>query len=139
MSEEKRKVRYRGWIGVDLDGTLAEYHGFESLEHIGRPVPAMLSRVKTWLKEGQEVRIVTARVGPGLDQKDINNALRAITHWCFKHVGCQLPITCSKDYGMIELWDDRCIQVIPNTGLQVGSLSQTIPILNQELKNGMEE
>ena len=24
---------------------------------------------------------------------------------------------CFKDLGMIELWDDRCVQVIPNTGV----------------------
>src|SRR5262245_48902352 len=28
-----------GWIGVDLDGTLAEYHGWKGIEHIDRPVP----------------------------------------------------------------------------------------------------
>jgi hypothetical protein len=51
-----------GWIGVDLDGTLA-FHG-EWLGHtyIGKPVPLMLDRVKQWLSQGTEVRIVTARV-----------------------------------------------------------------------------
>lgn len=39
-----------GWIGVDLDGTLAEYHGWGNGE-IGDPVPAMLERVKKWLAE----------------------------------------------------------------------------------------
>ena len=39
-----------------------------------------------------------------------------IRKWCRKYVGCELPVTCKKDFGMIELWDDRCIQVIPNTG-----------------------
>ena len=33
-----------GWIGVDLDGTLAEYHGWNG-GAIGEPVPAMLARV----------------------------------------------------------------------------------------------
>lgn len=27
----------QGWIGVDLDGTLAEYHGWKGAEHIGQP------------------------------------------------------------------------------------------------------
>lgn len=52
-----------GWIGVDLDGTLAMYDGFKGPEHIGDPVPKMLERVKKWLAEGREVRIFTARVG----------------------------------------------------------------------------
>lgn len=55
-----RKVSM-GYIGVDLDGTLAEYHGWGD-DSIGAPVPKMLARVKKWLAEGQEVRIVTARV-----------------------------------------------------------------------------
>ena len=30
--------------------------------HVGEPIPLMLERVKKWLSEGIEVRIVTARV-----------------------------------------------------------------------------
>lgn len=26
------------WIGVDLDGTLAEYNNWISIEHIGKPI-----------------------------------------------------------------------------------------------------
>lgn len=54
-----------GWIGVDLDGTLAEYTGWKGVEHIGEPIT---------------------------------------------------PI-CTKDYSMIELWDDRAIRVQPNKGI----------------------
>ena len=31
-----------------------------------------------------------------------------------------LEITNAKDMDMIELWDDRCVQVIPNTGKPIG-------------------
>ena len=102
----------RGWIGVDLDGTLAEYHGWRGVEHIGPPVPAMLARVKRWLAEGRDVRIFTARVS-GAERQD---ALLAILEWCEEHIGRPLPVTCVKDYGMLELWDDRAVQVEPNTG-----------------------
>lgn len=51
-----------GWIGVDLDGTLAHYDGGVGVDHIGPPVPAMLTRVKQWLAEGRAVKIFTARV-----------------------------------------------------------------------------
>ena len=54
----------RGWIGVDLDGTLAEYNGWQGPANIGAPIPAMVERVKAWLEEGRDVRIFTARVGP---------------------------------------------------------------------------
>jgi len=50
-----------GWIGVDFDCTLAEYHGWNGGE-LGPPIPAMVERVKAWLAEGREVRIFTARV-----------------------------------------------------------------------------
>lgn len=100
-----------GWIGVDLDGTLAHYDGWISEHHIGAPVEAMVLRVKGWLESGREVRIVTARVAePRI------GLVAAIETWCVEHIGQALPVTNAKDYGMIELWDDRCVQVIPNTG-----------------------
>lgn len=100
-----------GWIGVDLDGTLAEYHGWQGIEHIGKPVPAMVERVKNWLAEGREVRIFTARVFTG----DLL-AIKAIEAWCQEHIGTVLKVTSVKDFGMIELWDDRAVRVVPNTG-----------------------
>lgn len=115
-----------GWIGVDFDGTLAMNEPGASLD-VGAPVPAMLARVKAWLAEGREVRIVTARVGMcGLvnnkgvsDDAALAVAQRAIIQaWCIQHVGVALPVTASKDFMMAELWDDRAVQVIPNTGLR---------------------
>lgn len=101
-----------GWYGVDLDGTLAHYDGWEGIESIGAPVPAMAERVKGWLAEGRDVRIVTARVAGAGTQE----ALWHIQKWCEQHFGVVLPVTCEKDFGMLELWDDRVVQVEPNTG-----------------------
>jgi hypothetical protein len=42
--------------------------------------------------------------------------INAIQDWTQKHLGQRLRVTCSKDIMMIELWDDRAIQVIANTG-----------------------
>lgn len=113
----------QGWIGVDLDGTLAEYHGWVSEEHIGPPVPAMVARVKRWIAKGKDVRIFTARVCPGIARcegtRSVYRIELVIKAWCLKHIGTELPITHEKDYGMIELWDDRCVQVEPNTGRRV--------------------
>jgi hypothetical protein len=105
-----------GWIGVDLDGTLARYDGWKGIEHIGEPIPAMLDRVKNWLAHGREVRIFTARVGPRPDPEEAANARRFITAWCIKHIGRPLVVTATKDMGMVELWDDRCVSVEANTG-----------------------
>lgn len=111
-----------GWIGVDLDGTLATYDGWVSDEHIGEPIPAMADRILRWLGEGYEVKIVTARVG----QPDTRpETYTAITEWLIKHLGVALPIVTGKDFQMIELWDDRCVQVVANTGQPVsGSTSR---------------
>jgi hypothetical protein len=109
----------RGWIGVDLDGTLAQYDGWKGAEHVGDPIPAMLDRVKTWLAEGREVRIFTARVSHDGSPRRIleaNLSRAKIVEWCSLHLGATIPVTNVKDYAMVELWDDRAVQVIPNTG-----------------------
>lgn len=106
-----------GWIGVDLDGTLAHYDGWKDGE-IGDPVAPMVERVKKWLDEGVTVKIFTARVafvdGIGADFAGMQREL--IEQWCEKHIGQRLDVTCKKDFAMIELWDDRCVQVVMNTG-----------------------
>ena len=101
----------QGWIGVDLDGTLAHYTGYGD-GTIGQPIPLMLARVRDWLVEGKKVKIFTARARSHED-------IIRIRVWCLNHLGEILEVTSTKDFLMIELWDDRCVQVIPNTGLRV--------------------
>lgn len=113
--------KHRGWIGVDLDGTLAVYDKFLGLHVIGHPIPLMVDRVKAWLKEGREVRIMTARVSQSIYRPRTEDVFRtqiAIEDWCELHIGQRLKVTCIKDFEMTELWDDRAVQVIPNTGLR---------------------
>lgn len=100
----------RGWIGVDLDGTLAHYGGWDDGK-IGAPIKLMVERVQKWITDGWEVRVFTARVA--VPQAGVHAAIEA---WCVEHIGIALPVTCQKDFAMVELWDDRCVQVIPNTG-----------------------
>jgi hypothetical protein len=109
-----------GWIGVDLDGTLAVYDHWRGPEHIGEPVPRMVERVKGWLEEGIEVRIFTARVssdGTPARVLEAMDAQAAIERWCVRHLGRKLPVTNVKDYAMVELWDDRAVAVLPNEGV----------------------
>ena len=114
------------WVGVDLDGCLAEYHG-DPLT-IGKPVPKMMRRVKRLLKAGKEVRIFTARVYYGPERsglasancKWVRNQRRLIRDWTIKHVGKELKATCIKDFLMEYLYDDRARQVVFNTGELVG-------------------
>lgn len=114
-----------GWIGVDLDGTLAHYNGWVNELHIGEPIYEMVIRVQAWLLQGKTVKIFTARVCPGAvnndgSPRDISAVVREIHNWCSKHIGQELEVTCVKDFGMIELWDDRRVQVVANTGRPVG-------------------
>ncbi len=123
------------WIGVDLDGILAHYDGWKGIEHIGEPVQPMVERVKSWLAQGRTVKIFTARVDGGevaiamgdengIAHRDVHAIRHHIERWCQKHIGQILPITNVKDYGMVELWDDRAVQVRMNTGEPVGYSSR---------------
>lgn len=115
----------KAWIGVDFDGTLAHYDGWKGEDHLGEPVPAMLERVKDWLARGKIIKIVTARVSAtgrkndvgGVDSEEFaDKQRRIIGDWCEKHLGQRLEVTASKDFLMLELWDDRAITVEFNTG-----------------------
>ena len=107
-----------GWIGVDLDGVLAEYHSWNN-GRIGKPVLKMVERVKAWLAKGKDVRVFTARVSNDPE----GHQLRLIQQWCRDNIGESLPVTCEKNFQMNELWDDRAVQVIPNTGERADGLS----------------
>ena len=111
------------WIGVDLDGTLAQWDGvWRGVEYIGEPIPATVNQIKVWLSEGKDVRIFTARVCPDGrdDEGELQKARAAIVRWCEKHLGVALQITYCKDRKMYELWDDRCVCVERNTGKILG-------------------
>jgi len=114
-----------GWIAVDLDGTLAEHYwphkGPYNPLVIGEPLAPMVKRVQQWLRDGYEVRVFTARVGPhgsapGYGAEHIYNVKLAIANWTQEHVGQVLPSTCTKDYEMICIYDDRAIRVKHNIG-----------------------
>lgn len=114
-----------GWIGVDLDGTLAQYGGSKTYtaDHIGEPIAPMVERVKEWLEKGIDVRIFTARVSHDGSPKRVKQALesmKAIHEWTLMVFGRELPVTCEKNYSMLELWDDRAVQVEMNTGKILG-------------------
>ena len=119
-------------IAVDLDGTLAFYEGWKGGE-IGPPVPIMVERVKKWLENGESVVIFTARVAvtPGLfsqeSQREANQEFAdaqvlLIKEWCKVHIGQELPVTAIKDFTITEFWDDRAVQVVPNTGQRVDEI-----------------
>ena len=128
------------WIGVGLDGTLAHDDGEIDLARIGQPVADMVARVRDWTARGHTVKVFTPRAA-----EDAGKAL--VEQWLRDHDLPEIEVTCEKDLHMIELWDSRSIQVIPNSGNPVGdsrveqpktapedeTLSQDKPSANAEL------
>lgn len=107
----------KGWIACDLDGTLAFYDEWRGISHIGHPIPAMLARVKEWVAAGKQVKIFTARVAEE-SQRDV--IIQIIHDWLEANSLPRLEVTNVKDFAMVELWDDRAVQVEMNTGNPVG-------------------
>lgn len=114
-----------GWIGFDLDGTLAVYNPGDGVDTIGAPVPAMVHRLQWYLQAGYDCRIVTARVavtgernpeGIADDQLFADRQREMIGAWCLDNVGSVLPVTATKDFRMIRLYDDRAVRIQRNLG-----------------------
>lgn len=129
LPPQESLLQQEGWIGVDLDGTLAEYASWQGITQIGRPVPLMLKRVRVWIAAGYQIKIMTARAG-------LPEGVDSVKSWLAKHGLPELEVTNQKDFDMIELWDDRAIQVVPNSGIPVLRMSQNsrpkAPLLPEE-------
>ena len=119
-------IKDKAWIGVDFDGTMAYHFGWTPWNELGRPIKAMVDRVQQWIAEGKDVRIFTARVGSDEDEEIClvtgqkftrNDMFKILYAWCQEHIGVVIPVTAKKDKFMVELWDDRAVQVVPNTGI----------------------
>lgn len=109
-----------GWVGFDFDGTLVTYNsGDASKGEIGQPVWPMVAKARALLTRGIEVRIVTARVS-GDNEEHVGRWRTRIEHWAIQHLGQMVKVTCSKDYSMMCLYDDRAIAVEHGTGRVLG-------------------
>ena len=110
VSGIERKVPAKpGWIGVDLDGTLAHADTLSGTSKIGPPVPEMMVLVRKLIREGYRIKLFTARA---CDTQQIGMILK----WLKDNGLPELEITNMKDFEMIRLYDDRAVQVITNTG-----------------------
>lgn len=105
------------WLAVDLDGTLAEYYGWVSEDHIGEPVVSIVAAINARRAAGWKVAIFTARVSG--DTEEAQRAEVAIWKWLdFYNIKVE-GITCTKHKHFTEFWDDRARQVIFNKGIIV--------------------
>jgi hypothetical protein len=107
-NEDKEEV-VEEWIGIDLDGTLAHYDIWRGIEHIGEPIKPMIKFVKDLVSQGKKIKIFTART----TNKD---TIPYIHKWLKANDLPEFEVTNKKDFGMIMLYDDRCVQVVTNSG-----------------------
>ena len=114
------------WVGFDLDGTLAKYHGWKGVEHIGAPVPAMVVLAYMLHKFGHKIKILTARVAPR-EGDDGSKARKYVQEWCKKYLGFAPEVTHLKDASMVALFDDRACAVEQNTGNILGGWPDFLP------------
>lgn len=98
-------------IAIDLDGTLAEYHGWKGDEHIGDPIPSMVEKLISAYAEGKEIWIFSARF-------DTPERIEIAEKWLTYHDLMDMVSGCTniKMRFFKEIWDDRAKQVIPNNG-----------------------
>ena len=137
------------WYGFDLDGTLAVYDGWKGIEHIGEPIRPMVELIKQMHDEGKVVKIMTARVAPKekpetkpnpyrtgnwcIQEPDVQTwalkgewtPLEFIQEWCYRVLGFVPEIVYQKDHLMLELYDDRVKQVVPNEGWLVEDIAMS--------------
>lgn len=110
LSSDANAPRSKGFIGVDLDGTLAHYKEGDCHNCVvGKPIEPMMQRVRRWLKQGKEIKIFTARAR---DPQQV----AVIKQWLREQNLPDLEITNIKEPAMIEFYDDRAVAVKKNTG-----------------------
>ena len=142
MNNDTHGVEGKGWYGFDLDGTLAKYDGWKGIDHIGEPVKPMVELIKRMHDEGKVVKIMTARIAPhkledgtvgesyitvpdGEKGATRNYAHQFINDWCHFNLGFIPEIVYQKDHLMLELYDDRVKQVVPNEGWLVEDIAMS--------------
>jgi len=103
-------------IALDLDGTLAHYNGWRGMDHIGDPIPAMVTKVREWIAAGDKITIFTARVS---DQAEAPDASHYITKWLLANDLPPFEITATKLKSFTLFVDDRAVGVIKNRGIFV--------------------
>lgn len=105
-----------GWVGIDLDGTLAAWGKSWDGWSIHEPIPKMVEKVKWLIENNIPWKIMTARVGS--EDNSWNQGQRQlIQYWCQEHLGGVPEVTATKDYHMVILWDDRAWNVVLDTGV----------------------
>lgn len=118
-TESTTKQLPEGWVGFDLDGTVAQYTEFKGWQHIGDPVPGMINFIKKLRASGIQCKIFTARCSAesrAIDGLTFEQVEKVIQDWTEKYIGERLPVTSEKGCSMICFFDDSAVQINKNTG-----------------------
>ena len=155
-----------GYIAVDFDGTMFTFpesddDAWLAWNVFGEPIWPMIDRIRAWLTAGIEVRVFTARIGlpvsvhvPGqpvefIDSKELlykcqttgtlysaHMMANAIQDHLEKHHLPRLKVQCYKDAHMIEFWDDRAVQVLPNQGVTLHQMGEDVAQRGRQFDSG---
>jgi hypothetical protein len=143
MATDNHKSKRAGWVGFDLDKTIAVDDGdWKGPHHIGEPIWPMIVLMKRLIAEGTEVRIFTARVSgkysmtPAV-RRQAESIERSIKVWALDVVGCDIVVTCVKDWDMLYFYDDKARQVVENKGVTVQQ-AIGVMILEKMSESGQE-
>lgn len=103
-------------VATDFDATLATYDGPAGGPlALGDPIEKHVDRVKGWLKDGIHVEVFTAKIN--VDDPELRMLITLAIHaWCKKHLGVVLAVTDRKKGTWKQIWDDRTVRVVSNTG-----------------------
>ena len=108
------------YAAFDLDATLAEYLKEDSGNTpIGHVVIPMYEKIKWYQAHGIKCKLLTARAGFASEVPKIEAWLQYNDQF-FPGLA-KLEISNVKSHKMLVLYDDRAVQIIPNTGMMVGS------------------
>ena len=132
MNSPELVDKEKAWIGCDLDGTLAKYDGWKGWDHIGDPVPNMVTRIKNYMARGITVKIWTARaskVSLARNNLEFSQMEKVIQDWTEKHLGKRLEVVARESLKEVR---------VPITKTKLPSLKATSSIYYSSDKSRKE-
>jgi hypothetical protein len=136
-TESNAKQLPEGWVGFDLDGTVAEYTEFKGWQHIGNPISAMVNLIKKLRAVGIQCKIFTARCSAesrAVDGLTFEQVEKVIQDWTEQYIGERLPVTSEKGCSMICFFDDSAVQVNKNMGTLTAGEKGFAPFVDRLIK-----
>jgi hypothetical protein len=110
----------RPFIAVDLDGVLAQYSGWQGIDHIGDPVPGAAEFMKALSKHGR-VTVFTTRCNTQVNKETPKALAARVQKWLDKHsIKCDEVYTGTGKPLAVAYVDDRAVVCRPQAALDKG-------------------